>query len=390
MSMIKDIWRSYNMSKKILGKNINWAVPSQPIENVVLEIKNLPTFMGCVEPEYDIKDDYFADLMFGVCPISGTIQSMNRLPLDKIYIRPHNACVGKVWRDHNDAFAKFILDRLPKNAVVYEIGSGDGMLASVCIDHVKEWHSIEPNLPDSYFTHDKLTYHTEGYYPDVKIKNADVVVHSNLLEHIGDPIDFLINMEAPMQMFSVPNFNFGMRIGNPSILNFEHENALQEELLDDICQSAGYSTFCVNYNNFTMFYEIHKVKEKKELKPFDYNKSLELLTVYKIELESQATTLENKIKSILHPDDKIFFFGAHIFYTCLRSLGLHSKFTGIIDNSPLKINKRLYGTSYIVQHPDIIKDINTPIIIVPRTPYKDEMIEQIKLLNGGAKIISHE
>lgn len=377
------------MSKKILGKNVNWAVPGKLIENIVLEIKDLPTFMGCVESDYRIEDDYFSDLMFGVCPISGTIQSLNRLPLDKIYIRPHNACIGKVWREHNNAFAKFILERLPKNAIVYEIGGGDGMVASICIDYVKEWHIIEPNLPDTCFIHDKLTYHTKGYYPEVDIKNADVVVHSNLLEHIQDPMNFLINMKSPMQLFSVPNFNFGMNIGNPSILNFEHENALQEELLNNICQSAGYSTFSVNYNNFTMFYEIHKSGKIKKLKPFNYNKSLELLTIYTNELKLQAITLESKIKSQLQDNNKIFFFGAHIFYTCLRSLGLHTKFTGIIDNSPLKINKRLYGTSYIVQHPDIIKDISVPIIVIPRTPYKDEMIEQIKFLNSGAKIISH-
>jgi len=377
---------------KILGKNFNWAKPNHPIEKISLEIKDVPVYMGCVDNTFNSKDDYIADIIFGVCPHTGTIQSMNRMPLDKVYLKPHNACIGKVWEEHNNSFAKFIINRLPKDAIVYEIGGGDGYLAYICIKHVKEWHCIEPNIPDTHFTHSKLIYHTGGYYPEIPIRNADVVVHSHVLEHIRSPKRFFRDLVTPIQLFSVPNFDLGMISGNPSILNFEHENALSKEVLDEILYNSGYSVFSENYNTFSLFYEARRLnafmKTFREPKVFDYKKSLDLLIQYGYKLRRQATILEDKIK--IKMDDSIFFFGAHIFYTMLRSCGLTTKFTGLIDNSPLKVGKRLYGTEYIVQQPNIIKDLDKSVIVVPYTPYQFEMIKQIQTLNDKTKIIYME
>lgn len=378
--------------RRLIGQNINWAKPECPIEKVVMKIKNIPSYMGCVDAASSNETDYVSDLLFGVCPYTGTIQSLNRLPLDKVYINPHNTCVGKVWESHNAAFAEFIMRQIRKDLVVCEIGGGDGNIASRCVEYVKEWHCIDPNVPENHFVHPKLVYHNEWYQPRIPIiHRADVVVHSNFLEHVRFPIEFFNNMYAPLQLFSVPNFRQGMLVGNPSMLNFEHEQTLTENVLDELLDSSGYLSSFVYYNDFTLFYRAQRVGSSREMASFNYNDSLDLLLRYEFGLRNQAVTLENKARDILRTDNfLVFFFGAHIFYTILRSCGLTTEFTGIIDNSPIKIGKRLYGTNYIVEHPNIIKNVINPVVVVPRTPYQFEMIEQVKNLNNSSHIISME
>ena len=52
----------------------------------------------------------------------------------------------------------------------------------------------------------------------------------------------------------------------------------------------------------------------------------------------------------------MFLYGAHIFSQYLLAFGLNqNKIEGILDNSQLKIGKRLYGTNLKVFDPKIIE-----------------------------------
>lgn len=371
--------------RKVKGTNFNWAKPSAPVIDVLFEVKDLPTYMGCVDSSYLYKDDYYADLQFGVCPFTGTIQSMNRLPSDKIYIQPHNACVGQLWTNHLEAFVSFIIENLPPNSKVCEIGGGDGSLARRCIDKVLEWHIIDPNTPPSRFEHSKLVYH-DGYYPEVFVEDADVVIHSHLIEHIRDPREFFSRISAPLQLFSVPYFEYNMSHGNPNSLNFEHENALTIPVIHSLLKSCGYTFSFNSYLNFSSFYKAEKISSiRKITKLCDTQKSTKLLSLYKSKLMEHAEALDSQSR---HKQGDYYFFGAHIFYTMLRSLGLNTKFVALLDNSPLKIGKRLYGTDLNVFSPKHIENKRNVVVVVPHTLFQNEMIEQIKLLNNSAQIVS--
>jgi len=67
---------------------------------------------------------------------------------------------------------------------------------------------------------------------------------------------------------------------------------------------------------------------------------------------------------------------------------MNTEFDGIIDNSTIKIGKRLYGTDHIVNNPNIIKDFDKVMVVVPSVPYRSEMIAQIKSLNPKAYIVT--
>jgi hypothetical protein len=369
--------------KEIRGINYNWA-NEKTIDESLVVCKNMPSFMGCVEDD-DSENDFVSDLEFGICSKTGTIQSLNRLSHEFVYIKPHNYCVGKTWNDHHEAFSNYILQNVNKDSVVWEIGGADGNIAKRCIDSVKEWHIIEPNKPQYAFEHEKITYHS-GYYPEVKISNADLVVHSQLFEHIRDPINFLRDINCDNQIFSLPDFDYGMMAGFPSIISFEHEQVLDNDTMHNLLLSCGYSYEKINFNNFSYFYKINRTHEPSSFSPVDESKSRELLLTWHSVLENQALEFQSKLSEI-NQTHNVYFFGAHIFYTILRSLGLEYSFTSLLDNSPLKIGKRFYGSKLYVNHPEILKNIDDAIVVVPKVIYSKEMVEQLNSINKNIRII---
>ena len=83
---------------------------------------------------------------------------------------------------------------------------------------------------------------------------------------------------------------------------------------------------------------------------------------------------------------KVFLFGAHVFSQYLLSFGLdQSKICGILDNSPLKIGKRLYGTNLSVFDPKIIIDDDVGVILKVGS-YRNEIIAQLKTINPNVTI----
>ena len=84
---------------------------------------------------------------------------------------------------------------------------------------------------------------------------------------------------------------------------------------------------------------------------------------------------------------KVYLFGAHLFSQYLIAFGLNQeKIIGILDNSELKIGKRLYGTKLKVFHPDEIKNEGKIAVILKVATYRDEILEQIFKINQSTEI----
>ncbi len=59
----------------------------------------------------------------------------------------------------------------------------------------------------------------------------------------------------------------------------------------------------------------------------------------------------------------------------------------VLDNSPNKHGKRLYGTTRVCKSFDVISDFKKPCVLLFNSPYRKEMIEQIKIINNDSTII---
>ena len=71
-------------------------------------------------------------------------------------------------------------------------------------------------------------------------------------------------------------------------------------------------------------------------------------------------------------------FGAHVFAQYLIEFGLDlNNIVCLLDNDKNKQGKRLYGTSLRVDSPKILKDIESPVVILKAGVYNKEIKDDI-------------
>ena len=79
-------------------------------------------------------------------------------------------------------------------------------------------------------------------------------------------------------------------------------------------------------------------------------------------------------------NSRFFLFGAHIFSQILMGLGLNTdNLICILDNSTAKHQKRLYGTPFIVNSPQVLKQYQSPKVILRAGTYSEEIKKKIHL-----------
>ena len=106
-----------------------------------------------------------------------------------------------------------------------------------------------------------------------------------------------------------------------------------------------------------------------------------------INFYKKKTLVMNKIFKNKNKNNN-FLFGAHVFSQFLINMGLkEDKFNCILDNSPGKQNKRLYGTGLNVQNPKIIRNVKKPIVLANVGQYQVEIEKQLKNINKNVNII---
>jgi hypothetical protein len=128
----------------------------------------------------------------------------------------------------------------------------------------------------------------------------------------------------------------------------------------------------VEYKNHSHFYTVEKTNIKEEIvldnRYKHYKEMFNEYIVYHKNLVDQIN------KQIEETDSEIFLFGGHIFSQYLIAFGLNtSRITNILDNSPLKQEKRLYGSNLIVKNPKILSEYNNPVVILKAGLYNEEI-----------------
>ena len=104
---------------------------------------------------------------------------------------------------------------------------------------------------------------------------------------------------------------------------------------------------------------------------------------------SYYQNISSKINEVINKTQKpVYLFGAHIFSQYLINFGLNQRrIVNILDNDKLKQNKRLYGTNLIVKSPEILKKINSPLVILKAGVYNEEIKKQLTKLNRAITVI---
>ena len=341
------------------------------------EFKNVPASMACTTQTID--KDIVKNQIWDICKNTGLIQLREPLPLDIVYMFPHNDAIGKDWDLHNTNFVNFI-KKHEVNSVL-EIGAGSCKLAEKFLENGSGyWVGMEPNHDYKKVNTKNFKLVREWFDENYQLdRDYEVIVHSHILEHIYNPITFLENVRSKMSndtlhIFSLPNFKYSLSNKFTNQLNFEHTVLLTEDIVDTLLKRVGFKIIEKGYNAGlpSVFYACKKTKKidlEFNTQIYENNKSmfLDFVKFYQKEINN----LNKKIKDF---DGEVYLFGAHIFSQFLIYNGLDTeKIKNVLDNSEMKQGNRLYGTNFKVLSPKVLKNKSNVAVILKVANYKDEI-----------------
>lgn len=362
-------------------------------------IKKLPVFIGCTnQPE---EEDIKEDMEVYISKSSGIIQLRKLLPLDLVYSHYHSEAVGDLWDKHFYEFSNFILKH-NKSKEILEIGGSNGKLAEQCVDLDKnlKWTIIEPNPSKKKFKEKNINI-IKSFIEDKLelISNGATIVHSHTLEHLYDPLAFFKSIteksrSGDIMIFSIPHLHKYLEKKFVNTLNFEHTYFITEDVADYLIKKMKYELIDKQFfNEHSIFYAIRfKGKGKLKYENININKYYEYKEMYLNFInfiDEEVLKINKSISEFMSHNNnlKIYLFGAHIFSQFLINRGLHAdKIFAIIDNSPNKIGKRLYGSSLHVINPNKLMN-SSGIVIVKAGQYQTEVVNQLKKISDYLKFI---
>ena len=72
----------------------------------IFTLKKFPIFMGVEKEKHKIE---LKDMNFYVNKLTGTVQIFPRVPLKKLYYKPHGSGkIGSTWEQHHNKFFKYL------------------------------------------------------------------------------------------------------------------------------------------------------------------------------------------------------------------------------------------------------------------------------------------
>lgn len=357
---------------------------SEPLKHLHT-FNDFPVFMGCVD--HPIENDLVADMAWDIGTETGLIQLQKLLPLDVLYMDQHNDGTGKVWKDHYTAFAEFLNTYQPKH--VLEIGGAHDQIAENywALGGTASWTIVEPN--PQHITNEKIKVIKDWFDDNFSTEEeVDTVIHSHVFEHTYSPFIFMEHIgkflkNGQKHIFTFPTLLPMLEKKWTNCLNFEHTVFLTEDITEYILEKCGFKILEKKYygNPHSVFYATEKIGQTAEL-PVTKNHYDEYQKLFMDYVNYHVDMIKDLNEKIEKTNKPVYLFGGHIFSQFLLAFGLKSdKIVSILDNSPMKQGKRLYGTTLLVESPEILKDMNEVNLILKVASYEEEIKKQLTSIN---------
>jgi SAM-dependent methyltransferase len=294
----------------------------------------------------------------------------------------HVDATGDTWNRYNHAFADYVIEK--KTGNIIEIGGGSGKIAKIILNKASNinYTVIEPN--PLFEETDNLKVIESFFSKEFKNRfdENNTVIFSQVYEHVYDPEEFLTEISEFLPIggklvFAYPNLEHWFQNKFTNAINFEHTMLMTDYFVDYFLAKAGFKIVeKFEYEKHSHFYTVEKVDTPVEFildNKYDHYKNMfnDYISYHK-DLVTQIN------KSIDETTSDVFLFGGHIFSQYLIAFGLNtSRIKFILDNSPLKQEKRLYGTDLIVKSPKVLSEYTNPIVILKAGLYNEEIKNDI-------------
>lgn len=288
---------------------------------------------------------YFIPYNILSCNKCKTIQTKYLGDLKIIYGNNHVDSFGATKNDMFNKFSEYILNNDDINSII-EVGACTNSLALSILKHKNiKYTIIEADYKGNTDNITIINNFIENV--DLNTIKADTLIMSHVFEHFYEPIKILeklYNSNIKNIYLNHPNFDYYCKNNVYNILNFEHIFYIENMFLIKLFEKYGF--YCdkkniYDYNNHSLFIHFTRLNELNHLQTIQNINSLEDTKLYFKIMHKKI----NKLNVIIQDKSKNYYIwpaSAHNVTLFVNGLN-YKNFKAILDNSPNKINKYLYG-----------------------------------------------
>lgn len=342
-----------------------------------------------------IEKDIYVDLSFKKCYVCGCIQlasliepailysDSNKSPITFNWVST-NFTNKPIWLLHHTAFTDFIKEYNDSDTIC-EVGGGSNPLNEY-FNNLQEYMILD--LYDPSQKKPNVSYIIENCENFSSYKQKTVIL-SHTFEHLYNPRMFLkCAQDSSIEniFISVPNMNAWLEKNLSAYIVFsEHTFFYTKEDLVALFSMFGFECLASsNFQDHSLFFYFKKVSTLIPLQiPYKNN---EVSMYNHFTSKSQLVSKINTKKEICIMPASYIGQIIHFFLkdTC--------KIIRFLDNDQNKVMKRLYGTDLIIHKPNSVLDLDESktCVVIIKTPYYNEMYDQIKTFNSNIEVISIE
>jgi hypothetical protein len=330
---------------------------------------------------------YFMPYNVQVCEQCGTVQTKYIGDLQLIYENNFAGAHGSIRSTHTTLFSDFITSNKQVQSIT-EIGAGNGELA----DSILEKRELPYTVVDPSFGGNKIKKTILPTFFE-SCKNEDIqsntLVLSHVFEHFYNPRRVLQKFQDLSSIefiyLSFPDLEAFIEDGTYHVLNSEHTFYVRNQFLKEIFEIYGFS--CKReylHARHSVFFEFVR-NPSLESKQFPVNKTTKEHAQQFFQrlfqhIEEANTLLTTSLPVYIWP------CSMHTLFTLSFGLTKES-LIAVLDNSPLKIGKYLYGHSYkCLPFQDIIHNTSEKIILLTGGCYTQEVLQQVQK-NSKNKVV---
>lgn len=348
-------------------------------------------------------DELFGALDVGRCVICGHIYNSAYSPAkSNLSILSHltNFPVSLNMKRDTETLATFLLRYLSKQSVVADIGGGGGALACELSKHVQRVDLIDPALRDRAdlrFQENIFIFPMDLMELDKNFGDYDLVLCKQTLEHIHNPVDFLLNIGNRLKRnglayVEVPRFEYIYE--NYSIVDYHypHVNYFSNDVLNWLFRASGLEVerkFLIK-NGHDVGFLLRKSFDLKKSEPC-YSRILaldleRLKTNYLISLKNLHRTIQS------FENSAVAFYGANAYSQSLLTLfgPAISNLTCILDDTSYYEGFCAYNKEGKVSVflPNTKNLMSIDAIVITAYLHEDSIIEKLEKHKFKGKILS--
>lgn len=335
------------------------------------------TFTKLLHTDYEISlnlgmydsppESYFMPYNILICDNCNSAQNKYIGDLNIVYGKNHIDNFGTTKTKKHKLLSEFILKNENIKSIV-EIGACNDHLASLILDKNKtiDYTIIEPSYTGCLNNLNIINEYIENY--DLNSLNCDSIIMSDVYEHFYKPIEILEkikNTNIKYIYLNHPDFDYSIKNNFFINLNSEHTFLIEHQFLFNLFKKYGFKlNRRENLENFSLFLEFIRNDNIN----IDKLSLINLNTYNDINLYiDNLHNIVNKMNSlILNNSDKQYYIWPSSMHSWpLFIFGLKYKYlTGILDNSPNKIGRFLYGYNLkCFSFDEILKNGNSNVCI---------------------------